>query len=284
MNKLMNIFYVSFFALVCSIPFGANAKTDLSKKTFINTSFENSVDKLPLNYRGHNIKLIYNKISEIDASRIKGDFETSEEHQKRLDKIKGPYILYGKVMANSLLAFKADNENRISIQYEADDGVARIHLHWIRPLNGLMNPSRRGDLKILVDSKYKYKEYVATNSYGSLVDAEKKTGEDWGLLVSPSVFSEFKSGKYGFGFEFPVDMEINAAKRLNKKIKEDSVSCLIIGNLQTTPSILKDSEFKSGTYDDPISINIDQYMVDFDIKEIWVFDKKSGEIFVKLRI
>lgn len=274
----MKILQTIIIAFVCLLSL-ANAKAETSSKIiYIKSPFDSSINKLPSRFYGNDLKRIYQKITMLQKAADKGEFETIEQHKRRMEgNASNPNILYANVLAESLLAFRS--EQAVSSEYDVDNAIAKIQVS-LNKLKGYRDPSKEELLNIPIIYQRKDTKYPAQNSFGSRVTVYKTTGQDWGLFVSRT---QFLTAEYG-NFSFSVPMEINTAKRLKRKIRDDSVACLVIGNLASPPSVIKDRLWKQATFDNTDAYDIALNLVGFSVTELWIYDVSDGEIFAKLQI
>lgn len=273
----MKILQIIVIAFVCLLSLEASAKPESSSKIiYIKNPFDSSINKLPSRFYGHDLKRIHQKITELKKAANKGEFETNEEYKRRMEwNASNPNILYDKVLAESLLAFRS--EQAVSSEYDVDGAIAKIQVS----LNKFRGYSNENLLDIPIIYQRKDTTYITQNSFGGHVTVDKTTGQDWGLLVSRT---QFITAEYG-GYSFSVPMEINTAKRLKQKIKDDSVACLVVGYLASSPPYVIEAKlWKQATFDNTNAYDVALHMVGFSVTELWIFDVKNGEIFAKFQV
>lgn len=275
----MKTLQIIVIAFVCLWSLEASAKSELLSKTiYSKMPFDSSINKLPSRFYGHDLKYIHQKITAFNKEANKGEFETSEEYKRRMDSnVSNPNILYDKVLSESLLAFRS--EQAVNSEYDVDSAIVKIQIS-LNEFRGLFNLSNENLLNIPIIYQRKDVRYLTQNSFGSRVVVDKTTGQDWGLLVSRTQFIDAKYGSYSFS----MPMDINTAKRLKQRIKDESVACLVVGHLASPPYMIEDKLWKQATFDSTDAYDVALHMVGFSVTELWIFDVKNGEIFAKLQI
>ena len=136
-----------------------SAKKESSQK-YTASQIDLNLGKLPSNYSGNSPMLVYAAMVKRKNAKDKGEFETSEQYQKRLEKEKYSSII-GQITIDGLFAFKASD---IYIKYSADNSEFDIDINL-----GTDFGSRYGQPKkiIIANGPKITRKYIGFASYSS---------------------------------------------------------------------------------------------------------------------
>lgn len=91
-------------------------KTSRSVPPYATTPLDLSVERLPENYKGHNI---FDILKQLTPPRGRGEFEKTEEYEARINRWE-QLPIFGKVTPVDTLAFEILAQDAFSVRYDAD--------------------------------------------------------------------------------------------------------------------------------------------------------------------
>ncbi|MBK5276535.1 MAG: hypothetical protein JJE30_16005 [Desulfuromonadales bacterium] len=175
MKKFIAVLLILLISLV-SIAF-AEPKTNkkaaatTTKKKRLNQTqkytavqIDSNLEKLPSNYYGNDPKSIYDAIKKRNRSAVKGEFETTEQFQKRIDKENSLPII-GQIGPKGLFSLQA---RRTEVNYSADISELSVDIE----LQKVSEPMGYGIQK-LINPSYKVSSYIENSKEISLTSEEK---------------------------------------------------------------------------------------------------------------
>lgn len=224
----------------------------------IEGSFDVNTEKLPPDFRGHNIKKVIEKWSKID----KDEFETTAQYEEKLEKIG----------INNVLVFRED----AIVRYDADNQRLLIKAPWGRIIEEVTNlGSYMGQNAFGVKKKINRIDYVFY-ALKTRIALDFDEHFEW---------IEDKNDSYRYEIMSILPEE-------GKRIKDD-LKWLIICKIKpadlerynSTNSItgLSRSHYKA-TIDDPLESKRTVYFLSVEVNEVWLFNFKTGEILKKKTI
>lgn len=166
------------------------------KKTdkYTTTQIDLNLEKLPSNYYGNEPKSIYQAIKHRKNSSGKGEFETTEQYQKRIDNENSLPII-GQIGSDGLFSFQTE---RSEIKYSADAAEFSIELDLSKVseplgygLEKLKNPSYKADNYnekaksiLLTYEIVNTRSYSASNSYGATIEVSETNTESYESAIA----------------------------------------------------------------------------------------------------
>lgn len=226
--------------------------------------FDTGISVLPENYSGVEIISFYNKLSK--SIQPKDEFETTDAYNKRV--YNGcPKEMFSFVKTTK---YKGGGWDSFTSKYSPDDGVltvsygpARYHL--------TRTGYELGYIK-LIRTNERENEYVASNAYGAKTTVSSYHGDEYGIKVINKKAFDTK--------EFTIKLTPDEARAA-----KNDVSFLIIGKIEPSDNPLSitatDSNYSSATIDCPVEYFYRLKLVCLKVYEVWVFNKKTGVIYVK---
>ena len=278
------------------IPTGAFCQKQ--SPAYLNAPFDIGIKRIPVPFLGHDIEQVYNAFDQRKKAEVKGEFESTEQYQKRLsNQLVNP--IFGSVGLTDVLAFVVNP----SSQYDADSQTLTISLEtskvWyptreIVERRVLTDKSRLG---ISIKSGETIdKKSVMQNKFGAKVEVSEHYMKSFDLAVhnqsnfeTEKVLSEYEKENLR---EMPgIYKNIDQGKTVfvkrinipptNAKMAKDKVSTFVLVKL-TTPYISDGTFLSQATFDAPSQIFHQFYYVDVDLLEIWIYDKPTGELITKI--
>ncbi len=266
----------TFFSVFTLIHFFAQA----SDGEHLKDSFDPQLESLPVNFKGHNRKILVDFLSKniFDENILKKDeFETTDSHKIRLDNFTSNNFEGNLNLKNTRFAFVIDNPT-IDFKYDAD----KSSLEYVVCLGSYFDKS----------DKYFYKK-PGKNSINSRVTKEtlgfKDMQNSYGARVKVEFIehTRFEYVVYGGKIQTPTGKpcEIKGEIKLNpdeaKVYKKNGYSLLVYGKL-VSPFISKSSLVTEPTLSDPRLITSTDYSIHIQEEGLWLIDSVSGRIFKKI--
>jgi hypothetical protein len=264
---------------------------------YINVPFNPSIDKIPVPFLGHDIERVYRAFLERERAEQKEEFESTEQYEHRL-KTQSKKPLFGSVGKDAILAFVV---SPISA-YDADSQALSISI----PISEVWKTLGMDDSKLALDirrGKTTKQKSIGQNAYGTKVEIEETYAKSFELAIHnrhsfeiKKVLSEYDKEharlrpKHNLpatsldldirrlaAFEKQIDMSPTESKAAKSKIE-----ALILAK-PTPPYISYGCIRHEATFESPFYFLGRMYYVDVDLLEIWIYDKLSGEIIVKIK-
>lgn len=253
-------------------------KTEKNIK-FYTQSFDISLDKLPPNFMGHDIKTIYEALEKIDSPGEKGEFETTEDYKTRLIKYKESL----STLFQKQLAFKSE---AFDSQYDADKQTLAITLANHRAittfaeLDELYYKEKIDESFIQITRVIKNSEYMASNAFGETKKVYKHQEYEYGLRLGGNFEEKINQLKR-------IDLNINATDA--KKLKPNLGMLLIC---RIMPASIDGKEYFSCIYankhepkmNNPWDLFFWGNYIFVEINGLWIYDTSSGKIYKKLEV
>lgn len=243
-TTIVAIFAIFFFYLT------ALGKDNAPRKPLYDSKpFNISQARLPASYNGHNPIDVSNKVRKLLLG--KNEFETTDQYEARIDKAKESLGLYGFLSLNDVDAGEYEK-----VSYDADTQ------EWTAKIAGVYIESV---VSITIMSGEKG-SYIGQNAFGAKTRVSKR--EATRCMVK---FIEDIDGLSNIILKFPMAMD--EAKRI-----KGSVKILYIGSpIKST----RDTSYWEPDINYPYSTKAEILFLDMRLKEIWLYNYKTGEILLK---
>jgi hypothetical protein len=239
--------------------------------------FDLNRKQLPLDYKGVNPALLYDKI--VDRSyNLKSDYETTSQYNERIS-LERMKPLFGKIHTDSILAFVSKH---ICPNYNADNQILNVDIL----LNMYTDYSRAKPFDfnrrcVMLDEIKEESTYSGSNAFGFDVIVDKNESKEHDLLLKNWKNFNVKMGKLDIdaSIQLTMDIDVSHAKQI---IESNSLGCLFIGKISEPYTCEGYSQIKP-TIDFPKEyITYNKYINLYAI-EIWLFNMKTGEIYSKIK-
>ena len=246
-----------------------------SAPDFSDLPFNVSAHEIPLNYKGHNVKQIYETLAE----RItpKGEYETTGAFKTRIGNLSHA-TLFGSLKFDSDLAFvtKADST------YNADRNVMELQFFIAAPTTGIASMRFNDEGVFTTNSAILSKTlYLGENGFGAKRQVTKTISKNYPLFLSGWATLPLKKSESGFASSSPegrldIPMSVGAAKAVKGNVK-----IALIYNLQY-PYVAKNVSYKKATINFPYESETRSYYIRGVLKSLWVYNGKTGQVLVQL--
>lgn len=253
---------------------------------------ELSLLQLPSNYFGNDPSKVHSVLNKRINSLVKGEFETTQQYQKRIEDEKN-LSLAGEIGKNSLLAFQVilKGYDGDGINYFADDSEFDISLtldELSKPLISTEKYNKNAITVKLQSNEIMTEHYVASNAYGVTVNVENNVYHNFHAAISnhedlPIKFQKFfdHKGKYGLRNVYVLNTKLKSSPEEAKNIK-NNIRFLLIGNI-VEPYTSSAFVHSKPTRDNPRELTLTEYFIYLSIKEIWIYNQATGQIYNKIK-
>ena len=263
-HKLISI----VFALLVLNVLAARAQVRTAYST---RPFDSKAERLPANYRGMNPEVIYQNFKRQEELEKKGEFETSDQYNSRISRMRGLPIL-GALRRDGIFAFAVDN---LKTTYNADarelEALVRLGAVWknVTPDPGL----RAFSLK----TKILRRKYVGQNAMGAKVLVDELASESFEAAIAN--FRQFKPvelDRRQFFVKTIIQADVAKAKLIKERLRA-LVVCRLLSPYTGYGAVLDEATFgKSSQY------FLRMYYLNAEAVELWLYDGMTGEIFRKI--
>ena len=263
-----------------------------AKKSYSETPFNLTVDRLPTNYRGNDADSIYRLIERRENSQIKGDFETTQQYQTRVGH-QNAQPLIGSLLTTSLFAFEAAE---LEFRYDADSGVMDLHVPTSAAMDDVVLDTSR--LALRVQASTSFRSYLGSNAFGVKVWVREKDVKSIDIgVVNASEFELEKDDTDADCFHGELHLAPEEARRLKQ-----SARVLVIGSLPASADsdqtklapgkilfvnhqrpIGKGVLLGDATIENPTAFFEQIRYVNMRVLEIWIYSPKTGTILLKIK-
>jgi hypothetical protein len=227
--------------------------------------FDSRASTLPVGYRGHDAKRIYEAVKERLAS--KGEFETTKAYQDRINSV--PSLpLVGNLTLSNLFAFDLD---RPTYEYDADKGSLHIGAKFGSVYKGSTPSDLHRGLK-LRGGDILEETYEATNALGARVRVRKTDMVAYELAVENWGDWQAKDG----GILDSLNLDPAKAQRL-----KPSFRLLAVCRLKPPYFGFERIMSTKPTFESPSETQIVSRYLYADLVELWAYDLASGQVLYK---
>jgi hypothetical protein len=245
---------------------------------YVITPFNPSVDKLPADYRGHDIIAVYRKVE--NAVPLKGEFETTEQYKERLK----------NVPLNDLYAFKIEPSRAVAFFYDANKQTMDMMIET-RPVT-IIDPTVKYDTDhrpvmvagITINSgAATTSSYTGQNAYGATREVTKSVGADFGIAIEKlpeTMIGSSPLAAYGMS-SISLSFSITPERA---KIMKAKLGVLFICTLKSPFRLSFDRSVTRPTFSDPVDALILHNTLYTALKGIWIYNTESGEVVKKFII
>lgn len=270
------------------------------KEKYTTKPFDITADKLPPNYAGHDAKQLYQNIQQRKSREKKGEFETSEQFQKRVEKESTAPIL-GSLGTDNYFVFQP---MKIDSQYDADKKVLSVPFDFAL---GLLDKDKTRKVIDIKSEVVKVGTYTATNAFGALINVEEMIYRKYLLAISNySIFSienytdaRLKDLFAKYSNDTPSSPvtkypSITLSSQIGEAIiarfimsPEEALSAkknmrvILICKIEA-PFISADSSYSKPTFDKPTGWLSEEQYIYASLYEIWFYEYSTGKVFTKI--
>lgn len=260
------------------VPKQSAAISDPTKPTsnYLNTPFDPTVDSLPVQFLGHDLRAIVWALDERQNKSQKGEFETTAAYNNRR-RIEQARPLPGGIPTDGRFAIVIPN---LETSYDADLGILRIEklLNWASEKEDAYEGDRRSvewSREVLEETKY-----PGSNAFGAVTTVTRLRATSYVLVLADtkSTVPEW-ARDYFSNHRLSISLSLSPAEAMTAKA---ALRLLIIGRLAAEP-YTKGSYHRQPTMDSPNDTIITYRNLVIQAEEAWIFNMSTGHIYLKLR-
>lgn len=235
------------------------------------TPFQMGKGGLPQNYLGHSPIDVLSALLDRSRPMEKGEFETTEAYRKRIQQVRQKPIL-GSTTISDLLAFSViPDEETVRLLYNADTQTFSVS---IKPES---SPNYQGPSLNLFSDSRQVGSFIGRNAFNrsTRVTVRRNTSLRMACL---NYFFEgmFLDSRFLEKCSVSVPIPLNVAKETKSRLR-----VLLIGNTIPVSGVYARSfsEVIEATLQEPVQNRNFEYLFYFVIRDVWVFDFGTGEVF-----
>ncbi|MFN5953940.1 MAG: hypothetical protein ACK6A9_11905 [Dolichospermum sp.] len=232
-----------------------------SKTKYLTVPYNESI-RITTDFLGHDLKAIIDVLTKRKEFFKKGEFETTQEFNERINREQIKPIL-GTVTLDSKLAFVAQKYFLLDVKtsYDADSNLFSIEIpsSYEAYEEGYSLDSQIVDL-----GKYK-----ASNAYGATVEVKEINYTTWVLFPGRVIEKQ------------NIQLTMNRDAAINLK---DNMGVMFICKIIKSDPIDKQSRLSEPTFQDPREILFLKYRLRVEIMEIKIFNKSTGSVYHTIKL
>ena len=241
---------------------------------FLSSSFDTNVTVLPPNFKGHDAKLIWEVLYD-KVKTDKGEFETTEEYNKRIDMALSQPVFNKLTLADLYVV-----SLKPSFKYNADNKTVTLRIPNPIVKKGWDKTNGKIGVEVGELSNRSY-NYIGSNAYGATKEATNVNSSKL-ILALNNKCNEFE---WTLGCNMYGDIKITIDNLLPEEAKKnkDDIRVLFVCTL-LEPWADKGFYYNGATYDSPVSINRTYLNLHSKAVAIWVYNISTGKILKKIQL
>lgn len=276
---LLNTFFLQPHTIANTNKLSLQDKSKKPSKTkYLTVPYNESIRITP-DFLGHDLKAIIDVLTKRKEFFKKGEFETTQEFNERINREQIKPIL-GTVSLDSKLAFVAQKYRRflldVKTSYDADSNLFSIEIP--SSYEGFISEAiiNGGDRLIGYEKGYSLDSqivdlgtYKGSNAYGATVEVEKIGYITWVLFPGRVIEKQ------------NIQLTMNRDAAINLK---DNMGVMFICKIIKSDPIDKQSRLSKPTFQDPKEILFLEYRLRVEIMEIKIFNKRTGSVYHTIKL
>jgi hypothetical protein len=239
---------------------------------------------LPQDFRPHDISRISMRLADLKDREKKGEFETTEEYNKRLEANRRSPIL-GNLTLADVYAIEVEH---LSKTYDADKRILKVRSPAISL--GINLRAKKQDLRsfTVMSNLVGRSTYTGSNAFGVSKEIEKTEYANYDLEFDDAAFfplyggsvSDFGKGEhYVYYAKFGTDIPMEAEEAMKSK---GNIRALFVCKF-ISPYINISESHTTPTIDSPKDVTVTTSKLSIDLLEVWFYNKVNGNVYAKLR-
>lgn len=266
---------------------GSPAKNTQAEQEFSQSPFDDSVEKLPANFIGHDPKKLYETLAE--KIKEKDEFETTAAYEERIKRA-ATDPLFGQLVTQSAFAVSVNlGEGAKSVsmskaaKYDADKELLQVNIFVDDgPYDASVDfADKAASLYTDVAEDKTLGTYTGENAYGAKREIVKRERWLYNILINDAKRFKIDTGDtldslpWLINLKFIVPMNVEIAKSAKPNLR-----MLVIFNL-SPPYTKNETSYSEPKIDNPSEVTIHDYYVCADVKSIWLYNGITGEVYAK---
>jgi hypothetical protein len=245
--------------------------------------FDKTVSKVPEGFRGHNLASLFGALS--DKLKAKGEFETTEAYNKRIEAALSEPLV-GELTAKSILASViplTSGSEFSNLKYNADAQLLSVDKSMDEVPYDLGDYETRSKQRVLstgLGFEKVIRTYTGQNSFGIKRRVVEKESYSCDLILLNPGELGFKKDQYDVlgdrqNIVFDVQMDPATAQKAKQNLK------LLVLFQVGPPYVGNAKDYDSPTIDDPVEVTSYKFYIYANVIEVWLYDSKTGEIYAR---
>lgn len=245
--------------------------------------FDPSIGKVPEGFRGHDLVSLYFALA--GKLKGKGEFETTEAYNKRIDALMAEPVL-GQLTPRSMLATViglTSGGEFSDLQYNADTQLLSVNKSLDKVPYGVDDLKAIDTRRVIstgLDFVKAGRTYVGQNAYGVKKRVVEKDEYICDLImVNPGELG-FKKPEHDFlGNEQNISFDLTMDPATAQKVKSN-LKLLVLFQVGA-PYVGISKDYDSATIDNPVDLTTHRFFIFARVSEVWLYDSRTGEVFAK---
>jgi PEGA domain len=250
---------------------------------YLTEPFDITSSRLQPGFKGHDIAAISKAVTSAQESRVRSEFETSDQYAER-KRLFGQPILLGSVTTEEYLAFVGEVPFSLGDPDEPmGSGILFGRYDADKQLLHVTIAGGQYSGKDAIATRWNTtgeKVYAARNAFGAQVNVTETNSMKYGLVMDPIswVFPEAHASlpNHWRSFERAIAMAPEKA-RLFIPHAQVLFVCKLTHDNWSFSSMAR----SEATFDSPNAMNIEKHYLHVNLLQIWVFDSSTGDVVVK---
>lgn len=290
-SKLIRSIYVVVIAIlsICNAN-GQKKKNNNANvvSNYLKTSFDLNLNKIPIDFKGHNVTELYKKLAEKQVNFEKSEFETYAQYEERM-RIESSKPILGNLNEESIFAIKNQEPNLYpsNFKYDADSQEIELAIelkYFINNGGHIEIDEKRKSIEIK-SFILKDKNYQGTNAFGVSKEINSTKSSVYCLLIDnwKSFANEDSNVSSLVKFNFKVNPIVaKKIKETDLHLESGQLKFLYIGKV-VKPYTTTGHRYREATISFPYESEKNINYINFDLNEIWVYNKNTGEVYTKIK-
>jgi hypothetical protein len=279
--RLIVTLYIVLFAFTAYAAEKKHAKKLKSQKIgYASTEFDDSLDKLPINFKGNSLVDVITAFEKNEKKFSKDEFETNKQFEERLEKqVKLPLV--GKLSYDSRYSFVLP-DTEIEKTYNAENGEITVKLkknpRHAKTLDTEPETHKNAACFEIVANRTNKGGYLGQNSFGakSSVSSTSKKIYYVGAISGSSMIKSNDPYYNPISLKYKLSLEDAKEAKLNTGVA-------LIGHI-ASPIIRTALVNFPATIEDPNELTIDYTYLMFKLESIWVYNLQTGVVYAKFPV
>lgn len=258
-------------------------QTTRSTTAYSREPLDPAVGKLLPHYQGNAPESIYRLLQERTSARNKGEFESTEEYEKRLVREDAKPLL-GGLRTTSIYAFLLE-ESVLETNYDADDERMHVFIFpGVEPSSGDTEGAGKRWTLLTNQKIESLGTYVASNAFGAKVQV--RSSRDSEFLIAFSDLAGFNlverasDSRFGNLTRSGIRLDFPLAKARARTLK-GRMGVLAVCRLMQ-PYVAEHFEHFKATFDDPNELRTNEFYIGTQLLQVWAYERGTGEILFKV--
>jgi hypothetical protein len=254
-----------------------SAQSSQVRPQYLKSPLDLTANNVGANFFGHDIAAIFQAVKSSPSLQEKSEFESTAVFQaRRAAFVSQP--LFASLLPTAHLAFIVAEGSTFAPRFRYDADSQTLSLLLTATSEQFILDKHRPTLDTILVQRVVRDSgtYVGTNAFGAKVEVRKTFAEEYGIAFEQHSWIFPRSGGYERAFSYVMAMEPDQARTL----KVDA-GLLLICRLEE-PWIRSTAHGHEATISEPYETLVGDNYLQVIPEEIWIFNKKTGDVIAKL--